>query len=133
MLKQDTKDFWKAIKSTNHSSIKVQAATINGTTGKHDICDVWKAHYEELLNSARDTTKEADVMSALEDIESDDQFRITPDDMNNAIKQLKAGKSAGLDGLMSEHLTNAAPQLNVLLSLVFNGMLTWLMVIYQAN
>jgi hypothetical protein len=124
MLKQDTKDFWKAIKTTNHSSIKVQATTINDTTGKDNICNMWKAHYEELLNSARDTSKEADVVSALENIESDDQFRITPDDMYNAIKQLKAGKSAGLDGLMSEHLTNAAPQLNVLLSLVFNCMLT---------
>jgi len=124
MLHRNDKDFWKMIKSINHSNIKTQAATINGTTGKQEICDMWKVHYEELLNSARDTSKQGEVESRLNDIDADERCRVSPGDVHKAITQLKAGKSAGMDGLMSEHLTKASPQIAVLLSLVFNCMLS---------
>ena len=45
-------------------------------------------------------------------------------DVKNAIKELKLGKSAGMDNLSSEHYRYASDRLCILFSLLFNSMLT---------
>ena len=84
---------------------------------------MWKNHYKELLNSAKDTSKEESINSALKDLKGEYICKINPAEVASAIKQLKNGKSPGLDGLSSEHIKNASQQLAVLLSISFNCMI----------
>ena len=123
LINKDTKDFWKEIKSINSSRIRSQASSISGATGKAEICNMWKHHYQELLNSAKDRRKEVNVKDILKNIKEEYICNITPKEVDNAIQQLKSGKSSGLDGLSSEYVKNASQQIAVLLSIAFNCMI----------
>ena len=54
-----------------------------------------------------------DRLSEVSDIQN-----ISPDDIENVLKQLKMGKSAGADHIHAEHLIRASDRLTVLLSIL---------------
>ncbi len=60
---------------------------IDGACGSEAICDMWKNHYCNLLNSSRDFSKKHDVQHALEDISND--INLTVSDISKAVKNQK--------------------------------------------
>ena len=51
---------------------------------------------------------------------ADSSIIFTPVDILNALKNTKAGKACGVDGLAAEHFIYANPIIHVYLSLLFN-------------
>jgi len=123
LINNDSKGFWKDIKNMNNDHIKLQASTIDGVTGRSDICNMWKNHYCNLLNSSNDRTKEDSVVNAVSNVENDERCRINCHDVVAAIDKLKSRKSPGLDGLAGEHVKYASGKIVPLLSLLFNCMM----------
>lgn len=75
-----------------------------------------------LLNSTPPGTKKDTVLTLLDRC-SELEAPVTPLEVHLSIKQLKSGKSCGLDYLQSEHFKNACDKLSVLLCLCFNSMI----------
>ena len=117
------KSFWKEINKIGNRNISMQATTIDDTTGSQQICDMWKDHYCNLLNSSQDTSSKDNVISQLSMIENDPLVQSTSDEVYDAILSLKKGKAMGPDGLSAEHLLYASPTVAVYLCFIFNAML----------
>ena len=49
LMEKDMTSFWKGIKKNYNSKVPL-APMINNCVGE-DICDMWQAHYKDLLNS----------------------------------------------------------------------------------
>ena len=47
---KDMTSFWKGFKKNNNSRVPL-APMIDKCIGEKDICDMWQAHYRNLLNS----------------------------------------------------------------------------------
>jgi exonuclease III len=107
LLSKNSKEFWKLVKKMNNNKVMVQATTINGATGSEDICNMWKEHYCELLNTSKDYSKQESVQTAITGVEPDARCDIEVKDIIKAIKDLKTGKAKGLDGVTSEHIKYA--------------------------
>jgi exonuclease III len=121
LLHKDDKQFWKEIKKINNDKFSV-ATSINSVTGCKNITNMWKTHFESVLNSSVDTSNKCHVLNTLRS--SDMTFvRFSNVDVLNAIKSLKNGKSTGLDNLHSEHFKYAHGKVAVLLAIVFNAMI----------
>ena len=71
-------------------------------TGKTEILDHWKRHFDSLLN--RDTEVAATALNALSPLPIQQNMDDTPghEEIETAIKSLKTGKSAGPYGLAAE-------------------------------
>ena len=66
--------------------------------------------------SVNNSTHRECVMDRLSEVS--DIYNVSPDDIENVLKQLKIGKSAGADHIHAEHLIHASDRLTVLLSIV---------------
>jgi exonuclease III len=116
-LCKETTVFWKAVNKINPSR-STAASTINGVTGKNKIVEVWQHHYKELLNSngnILERTYNLEGISLLKD------NIITASQAEEAIHELKCGKSPGLDGIYAEHFKYSDRKIMVLLALFFNS------------
>ena len=80
---------------------------------------MWQNYFKGLLNTCQPDRQYIDKFSNV-DIGN---TLFTPIDIYTAIKELKSGKSCGLDGLSAEHYKYASDNLPVLLSLVFRCMI----------
>ena len=115
------RDFWSKIRSSK-SCHTVLPNTIDGSSGAENIANLWKAHFESLLNSVDNQTHKSDVLSALSPaLLFDDGMQISARELADIIKDLPNGKACGSDGISNEHLKNAGPSLCVHLSLLFTS------------
>ena len=75
-----------------------------------------------MLNSRKDDRLKNSVLQAISrpDTYFFESFSLS--DVGEAIKAIKHGKSAGMDGIYGEHFIHAHKKVNVLLCLVFNAM-----------
>lgn len=121
-LKKDSKSFWNEIKRINGNDKSYLASTVNGVSGNSNVATMWHDYYKKLLNSSADTCNRDFVKQAFTNCVPD-EFLISPLDVKEAVKNLKSGKSAGLDYLTSEHFKFASDRLYILLSIVFKCML----------
>ena len=87
-------EFWRKVNALNNKKAPL-ANTVNGCTGSSDIAGMWRKHFMGLFNSVNNSTHREYVMDRLSEV-SDIQ-NISPDDIENVLKQLKMGKSAGAD------------------------------------
>ena len=108
-------EFWRKVNALNNRKAPL-ANTVNGCTGSSDIAEMWRKHFMDLFNSVDNSTHKDYVMDRLSEV-SDIQ-NISPDDIDNVLKQLKMGKSAGADHIHAEHLIHASDRLTVLLSIL---------------
>ena len=71
---------------------------IDKCIGEKDICDMWQAHYRNLLNSVELKTSKSKkfVKQELKPI-TDSSIAFSPVDMFNALKNTKTGKAYGVD------------------------------------
>ena len=120
MLK-DEKSFWKEIKKINNANIPL-ANCIDGVVGCDNISSQWKTHFSNILNSSHDTSSKNAVMHELSNLKSSYFERFSHNEVQEAVKNIKNGKSAGKDGVYGEHFKYAHESINVLLALVFNCM-----------
>jgi hypothetical protein len=123
LLTKDCKTFWKEVKRMQGFNSPGLASTVGGATNTTEICNMWKEHFQSLLNSCKDTSEKENVLEQLSDMSNNCVNRITPENVNVAIKKLKKGKSPGCDNLQSEHYIFASNKLSVLLCIVFNCMI----------
>ena len=110
--------FWRSVSKHYNKAIHL-ATTVGGATNPDDITNIWKDHFEGLLNSARPNSSTNHVNSALANISGCDQITVTPQMVSSAIQKLKTGKSCGNDGLAAEHYKHADARLSVLLSIFY--------------
>lgn len=123
-LSKSNKEFWSDIRNQCNSKSKVSANTINGITGKENICDEWCKHYRGLLNTCNDFSLKDKVLSCFEDNcvkENCSDILFTTDEIALAIKAMKMGKSPGIDGLSCEHFIYAHEKLYDLLHTFVNA------------
>ena len=121
LLLKDDKNFWKEIKNINNNSNSF-ATSVNNATGCKNITDMWKNHYNGVLNSTIDTSKKSHVMDTI--MSGDLSFsRFSIDDVLNGMKALKNGKASGFDNLSAEHFKYAHDKVAALLAIIFNAML----------
>ena len=76
------------------------------------------------MNSVRNETHKTEVVTKLCGVTDVDKVIITQTQVSCALKQMKHGKSCGLDGLAAEHFIFADRVLCVLLSLLYTSMLS---------
>ena len=91
--------FWKEIRKLSPNNVPLPTS-IDGATGKKEVTDLWKDHFEKLLNCIRgESSSKLDV-----EIKFDPSLVIQTGEVEDAINKLIAGKSCGLDGIYAEHL-----------------------------
>ena len=84
---------------------------IDGATGGNAIADLWRDHYESLLNESTHHEK-ADVL----------KMYLTMSEVLEVVKYLPNRMSSGLDGLIGDSLKYADPLLCLLLSICYTCM-----------
>ena len=117
LLHRDTKQFWKTIKQTERVESAPLADTVGGCSGLQQVADMWKQHYEKLLNTHQPKSFSSDSLQQSE------TERLEVCDVANAISKLKSGKSAGHDGIKAEHFKFSHQSCHVLLNILFNCVL----------
>ena len=97
---------------------------IDGVTGETAIADLWRNHYQELLNDStrNDDDVKMDVLESFHNICSHVGMHVTMNEVNEVVKSLPSRKSSGLDGLNGESLKHADPLLCLLLSICYTCM-----------
>ena len=111
--KKDTRSFWKSVKNHYNKSIPL-ATTVNGATNPLAISNLWKRHFEKLLNSVRSENDKPQVNSLIECI-TDNHIAIKP----------KSVESCGNDGLSAEHFIHSDIRIAILLSLFYTSALIY--------
>ena len=81
----------------NHKSLP---SCGGGVSGKDDIADVWREHFDKLFNCIQDD----DVNTRMINAEYSADIIVTSDDVAMAIRKISTGTSSGLDGIYAEHL-----------------------------
>ena len=92
-------NFWREIKKVSRNDIPLPIS-IDDATGKKEVVDLWKNHFEQLLNCL----KGKDINGLSYECKLDPNMIINPGAIDDAINDLEVGKSCGLDGIYSEHL-----------------------------
>ena len=77
--------------------------TEGGATGNTNICNMWKDHYEILLNSSKDGSKTSSVTNVLRCADKHSYVPGMPLEVKESISNLKKGNSAGNDHVNCEH------------------------------
>ena len=122
LMKKDMTSFWKGIKKDNNTKIPL-APMVDNCIGDKEICDMWQTHYKQLLNSVVTSSSKKIVQSELHSI-ADSSVIFCPVDIFNALKNAKAGKAFGVDGLAAEHFIYADAIIHIHLSLLFNSFIS---------
>ena len=123
MKDHELNDFWKDVKK--HSKSKSALSNcIDGVTRETAIADLWRNHYQELLNDStrNDDDVKMDVLENFHNICPHVGMHVTMGEVNEFVKSLPSRKSSGLDGLNGESLKHANPLLCLLLSICYTCM-----------
>ena len=118
------KSFWQKIKLHSSKKSHVFPLSVNGTTGCSNIAEVWRQHYSALLNSGKSSH------SPVNTIDSQINCSANFSDMKNYVCEsdvisillckLPGKRSAGADGITSEHLKLSDSSICGYLSVLFN-------------
>lgn len=118
-LQHDRHEFWSAIRSQINRKLPL-STKIENAVEPSSICDLWKAHYKNLLNSVDNDSLPNILHSKLNENPLDSIDRIMPFEILQIINEkIQLGKSAGSDEICAEHLKYASPRISVYLSLFF--------------
>ena len=114
MRNHEFNDFWKEIRKQSKSALSNCVARVTGETA---IADMWRDHYEELLNSSASSHEKEDLLKHFKSVSSHAGMQATMLEVLQIAKDLPNVKSSGLDGLNGESLKYAHPLLCLLLSI----------------
>ena len=117
-MQLDKQAFWKEVKTMNAVNTALPN-NIEDARGSNEIVDLWKKHYIDLFNCLKKLNHDVNVTVN----DCFDDVRISPQDIQEALKDLDKNKSCGSDGIYAEHLKYADIKLITLLSMNFTCML----------
>ena len=125
-IHSDNNLFWQNIKSLNPAN-KTIPTSVDGKQGSSEIAKLFRSKYELLYNSVPTS---GSVLSGISN-EIDDRLShdpidcyVTPYMICTCISKLKKNKSDGDRGFNSNHLIYGCHRLNVILSILFNSMMS---------
>ena len=110
MRSHEFNNFWKEIRKQN----KVKSALSNcvaGVPGETAIADIWRDHYEELLNSSASSHEKEDLLEHFKSACAHVGMQVTMLEVLQIVKDLPNAKSSGSDSLNGESLKYAHPLL----------------------
>ena len=111
--------FWKDVHKITNSKAPL-ATKVDECVGDANIAEMWKCHYKSLLNSVENKNcKESVMLDINKQIKN--SITITPFNIIDALKNIKCGKSSGIDGISAEHFVFAHSRIHVVLSLLFSA------------
>jgi len=125
VTKNRSRDFWQEVKRIRRKCNNV-SNVVDGVSNADDIAELFAEKYSTLYNSVSyDVNDMSDIRSELnESIECvTSDHAVTGIDVLCAIKQLKAGKSDGSLGLVSDHFINACDEFNIHVAMLFSALL----------
>ena len=128
-LDNNSRDFWAELSKIRKKSNK-NSCFIDGCSNNDDSSACFSNHYKELYNSVSFRNDDWNELynSICCDMKSDckDQKThvISYETVDNAIKNLKPGKSDGFDGLTTDYIINSSPLLYTYLAHLFTCMLS---------
>ena len=122
----DPRNAWNNCHKLRGNSKKVPSM-VDDVIGDKNISGVFSNKYSTLLNSVGVDSEKIEHLKA--NIESDlircnPEFIVCIDDISDALKSLKSGKSDGDLGIYSDHLLYGTEKLFYYLTMLFNCMLT---------
>ena len=94
MLNNDINEFCKDVKKTTNSNVSL-ATNVDGSVGDTEIAEMWKCHYKSPLNSVQNEEFKKSVMLDINQ-QHETSITITPNNILNALKSNKCGKSSVL-------------------------------------
>ena len=112
----DQKSFWSKLKKMTNKSVR--AGNISN--------EEWERHFELLFNEGVDAGEVINDDRFYDDVNLDDvqaqifNAEITDEEILKAVKSLKLGKSAGLDGVMPEMLVYGIEYILQMITRFFN-------------
>ena len=119
MMNNGMTGFWKYVHKITNSKVPL-ATKVDGCVGDTNIAEMWKCHYKSLLKSVENKNFKKSVM-----LDVNKQIKhfitITPFNILDALKNIKCGKSSGIDDISAEHFVFAHSRIHVLLSLLFSA------------
>ena len=119
MMNNDMIRFWKNVHKITNSKVPL-ATKDDRCVGDTNIAEMGKCHYKSLLNSLENKKCKKSVM-----LDNNKQINnsstITPFNILDALKNIKCGKSSGIDGISAELFFFAHSRIHVLLSLLFSA------------
>ena len=119
LMDKNLNSFWRGITNVNNAKIPL-ASTVENCVDEPSICNMWKTHYDSLLNSVRSCEQKSEVASKITNVsEFTRKFSIAS--ITSSFRLLKSGKASGVDGLAVEHFPNVDRYIYVYLSLLFNS------------
>ena len=113
--------FGKKIRKQNNAKSALFNC-VTGVTGETAIADMWRDHYEKLLNSTASSHEKEDILEHFKSISSHVGMQVTMLEVLQIVKDLPNAKSSGLDDLNGERLKYDHPLLCLLLSNSFTCM-----------
>ena len=99
MCEDSEGNFWKEIRKQSPNNIPLPTS-IENATGKREVVNIWKDHFECLLNCIN----KHEECNKTGQLQADPSLHVNPDEVDFAINKLDSGKSCGLDGIYAEHL-----------------------------
>ena len=118
---KNMKAFWKDIKSLNKNPSKLPT-TVDDISGEHEICQLWKNRFENVLNSVNDTACSDELKLRLQNMEDTPVIMTSPDEISSIVDTLSSGKSPGTDKIPIEFFKNATPTILTWVCNFFNGL-----------
>ena len=123
MQSHEFNDFCKEIRKQNKAKSALSLSDcVAGVTRETAIADMWRDHYEELLNSSASSHEKEDLLEHFKSISSHVGMQVTMLEVLRIVKDLPNAKSFGLDGHNGESLKYAHLLLCLLLSIGFTCM-----------
>ena len=119
MMNNDMTGFWKDVHKITNSKVPL-ATKVDECVGDTNIAEMWKCHYKSLLNSVENKNCKKLVMLDINK-QIKNSITITTFNILDALKNIKCGKSSGIDGISAEHFVFAHCRIHVLLSLVYSA------------
>ena len=114
--------FWKVVHKITNSKVSVETK-VDGCVEDTKIVEMWKCPHKSLLNSVQNRNSRNSVMLDVNK-QIKNSIIITHFDILDALKNMKCGKSNGMDGISAEHFVFAHSRIHVLLSLLFSAFIT---------
>ena len=119
MMSNDMTTFWKKVQKDINFKMSI-TTKVDRCVGDAQTADMWKCHYKSLLISVKIGNSKTSVMLDVnQQITNSVNTCITPFNILDALKNIKCGKSSGVDGISSEHFVFADSGIHVMLSLGF--------------
>jgi len=113
------KQFWNDVSKSANRKATTYVNKIGNAVGEENICHMWHDYFKSLYNSVPDSHDRDYVVNACSEVNKDVFDYISVTDVANAIHGLKAAKSAGPNGLVSESFINSSMKLCIHLSLFY--------------